>query len=105
MLDSEPASALGLLTSLRKLLDTGLASLQNRAELLVVEFHEEKDHAVELLLWVIAVLFFASMTGLAFTATIILLFPEGKPRALVAGGLSILYLIGGLWASLGLRAR
>ena len=53
MPESETAGN-GLLSSLRKLLDTGLATVQNRAELLAVEFQEEKDHAIELIMWVMA---------------------------------------------------
>src|SRR4051812_6927516 len=102
MLDSEPASS-GLFSSLRKLLDTGLAALQNRAELLSVEFKEEKDQAMELGLWLCLVLFFAIMTVLVLTATIVLLFPEER-RVYVAGALTLLYLIGAIWSLLGLRA-
>ena len=103
MFDSEPASP-GLLSSLRRLLDTGLAALQNRAELLAVEFKEEKDHAIELVLWVMAVLVFAIMTLVVLTATLILIFAQ-ELRVYVAGVLTLLYLAGAIWAFLGLRTR
>jgi len=103
MFDSEPASP-GLFTSLRKLLDTSLGVLQNRAELLAVEFQEEKDRAAELFIWAVAVLFFAIMSVLVVTATIIFLFPESS-RVYAAGGLAVIYLAGAVWAALGLKAR
>jgi len=101
--NAEPASP-GFFASVRKLLDTGLATLQNRVELLAVEFQEEKDHAVELLMWVVALLFFGILTVVVLTATIILIFPQ-ELRVYAAGGLTLLYLLGAIWAFLGLRTR
>ena len=103
MFDSQTAGP-GLLTSLRKLLDTGLAAVQNRAELLAVEFQEEKDHAIELIIWVMALLCFAIMTLLLLSAAIILVFPEHL-RAYAAGGLAVIYLAGGVWSFFRLRSR
>jgi len=103
MFNSEPASP-GLLNSVRKLLDTGLATLQTRAELVAVEFKEEKDHALELMLWATVVFFFAIMAGIVLTATVIIAFPENK-RVYVAGVFALLYLVGAVWAFLGLRTR
>src|SRR5207247_4909156 len=101
--NAEPASP-GFFASVRKLLDTGLATLQNRVELLAVEFQEEKDHTVELLLWVVALLFFAILTVVVLTATIILVFPRDL-RVYAAGALSLLYLLGAVWSFYGLRSR
>ncbi len=103
MFDSEPASS-GLLSSVRKLLDSGLAAVQNRAELLAVEFQEEKEHTTGLVMWITLCLFFGIMTVLVLTATIILIFSE-EWRVYVAGALTLLYLIGAIWAVLGLKAR
>ena len=103
MFNSEPASS-SLTTSLRKLIDTGLAALQNRAELLSVEFQEEKDAVIETVMWVTALLFFAIMAVIVLTATIILIFPQDL-RVYVAGVLALLYLAGAVWAFLGLRTR
>src|SRR5436305_214453 len=103
MVDSDSAPA-SLLTSLRGLADSALAALQNRVELLAVEFQEEKDHTVELLLWVVALLFFAILTVVVLTATIILVFPRDL-RVYAAGALSLLYLLGAVWSFYGLRSR
>src|SRR5947209_15442388 len=103
MLDSDAASP-GLLGSLRRLLDASLAALQNRAEILALEFEEEKDRAIELAIRVVAVLFFAILSVLVLTAGIILIFPDHL-RAYVAFGFAFLYALGGAWAAAGLRSR
>ena len=102
MLNSEPAP--GLFHSLRKLFDTGLMAVQNRAELLAVEFQEEKENVIGLFLWLVAALFFLITTVLVLSATIILLFPE-EFRFYAAGGLTILYLAGAVWSIAGLKKR
>ena len=102
MIDSSHAS--GLFHSLRKLLDTGLAALHNRAELFAVELQEEKTHVIEILLWVSALLFLAMMAVIVLTATVILLFSE-ELRVYVAGGFCLLYLAGATWTFFGLKAR
>jgi len=101
MPDSEPA---GLFGSARNLIDTGLAAVQNRAELLSVEFKEEKDHILEVGFWLTFALFFGIMTVLVLTATVILLFSE-EYRIYAAGAFCIVYLAGTIWAILGLRKR
>src|SRR6185503_4829878 len=103
MIDSDSHTP-GLFHSLRKLLDTGLAAIHNRAELFAVELQEEKTHVIEILLWVSALLFLTMMTVIVLTATVILLFPE-EVRVYVAGGFCLLYLGGAVWTFLGLKAR
>ena len=103
MFDSQPGSS-GFFTSLRKILDSGLATLQTRAELLSVEFKEEKDHALELMTWLMMLLFFGIMAVLVLSATIILLFREDL-RVYAAIGLALLYLAGAIWSLMGLRKR
>ena len=94
----------GLLQSVRRLADTGLALLHNRAELFAVELQEEKSHLIEILLWVAVLLFFGILSVLVLTATLIMLASEGT-RIYVAGGLSLVYLVGAVWAWLRLKAR
>lgn len=103
MLDSEPVAS-GLLGSMRRFLETGVAALQTRFELLLVELQEEKQHALELAIWVIAVLFFAVTTALVLTATIVLIFPDHL-RPYVSGAFALLYLAGGVWAAARLKQR
>src|ERR1051326_4675347 len=101
MLDSQPGSLGG---ALRKLLDNGFGALQNRAELAAVEFKEEKDHAIEIFIWLTAALFFATITVVVLSATLILIFPD-ELRVYAAAGLTIIYLVGALWAFSGLKSR
>src|ERR1051325_9641838 len=79
----------------RKIAQTGLGLLHNRGELLVVEFQQEKERAVELLVWIIALVFLAIMAAVLLTGTIIFLFPE-EYRIYAVGGFTLLYLIGAI---------
>ena len=94
----------GLFDTGRRLLDNALGAIYNRLELLIVELGEEKANLVELLIYVIATLFFAVMTVIVLTATVILLFPEDK-RVYAGAGFCVLYLIGAIWSFTKLKAR
>jgi len=94
----------GLVDSGRRLLDHALGAFSNRVELLAVEFKEEKTNVVDLLICISAALFFAMMTVIVLTATVVLLFPEDK-RVYAGGGFCLLYLIGAIWSMLRLKAR
>lgn len=93
----------GVISLVRKLARTGLAALQNRGELFLVELQEEKNKIVELFIWVAAVCFLAMMFVIVLTATAILLFPS-ELRVYAAGGFCLLYLIGAVLALLNLKA-
>ncbi len=93
----------GLVRLLRRFAHTLLGTVQNRAELLVVEWQEEKARLTELLLWTVALMFLAIMGTVLLTATIIFLFPV-EWRIYVAAGFTVLYLLGALGAWAGLRA-
>src|SRR5207249_8894202 len=84
-------------TLLGKIGKTGLGLLQNRGELLLIELQEEKARAVALIIWGIGLLFLAIMTTLLLTATIIFLFPRDY-WIYVAGGFTLLYLLGAIGA-------
>jgi len=94
----------GLLDSGRRFLDDALGAFYNRLELLVVELGEEKTKLVEALICVAAALFFAMMTVLVLTATVILLFRE-EWRVYAAGGFCVVYLAGAIWSYLVLKNR
>ncbi len=93
----------GLISLVRKATLTALASLQNRGELFVVELQEEKNLAIELLIWALAACFLAMMFAVVLTVTLIWLFPEDL-RIYAAGGFCILYLVGAVLALLNLKA-
>ena len=103
MIGVEPHSP-GMFDSMRRLLDHALGAFQNRVELLAVEFREEKVNVVELFIYVAAALFFAMMTVIVLTATVILLF-SAEHRIYAAGGFSVVYLIGAIWSFMALKSR
>ncbi|HLX71251.1 MAG TPA: phage holin family protein [Verrucomicrobiae bacterium] len=77
----------------RRTTATILGALQNRAELLAVEFEEEHERMLKLVLFGISALFFAMLTVLLITATVIFLVPE-EYRVYATLGFAVLYLLG-----------
>ena len=86
-----------------KILGTSVGALRNRGELLLVEWQQEKARLIELLVLAIGLLFLGLMALMLLTATIIFLFPE-ENRRYAAGGFTVLYLAGAVWAFLAIRA-
>jgi uncharacterized membrane protein YqjE len=82
---------------LRKLGRTGLGALQNRGELVSVEWREENARLTEILIWAFGLAFFAMAGLLLLTATIILLIPP-EFRIYAFAGFTVLYLAGALAA-------
>jgi uncharacterized membrane protein YqjE len=78
----------------RRTAGTIVGALQNRAELFAVEFEEENDRVLKMVLFGVGALFFLGMAFLLLTGTIIFLVPE-QYRVYAAGGFTLLYLIGG----------
>jgi uncharacterized membrane protein YqjE len=81
----------GLFGLARRLVSTGLGAFENRAELFLVEWREERLRLVELLLWAVILLFLAALGVLLVTATVIFLFREDL-RLYAAGVFAVLYL-------------
>lgn len=101
-----PEERAGIWASARTLLDTVLATVQNRVELFAVELQEEKCRWIEALLCATAVAAFGMMALSLITFTIVIVFwDNGRLPALI--GLTALYLIGtGLaWRALQVRLR
>jgi uncharacterized membrane protein YqjE len=82
---------------------TILGALENRAELFAVEFEEENDRLLKLVLFGVAGLFLGMMTLLLVTGTIIFLFPEND-RVYAALGFAVLYLAGTIGSVLMIKA-
>ncbi len=101
-MDEPKNGAPGLLTLVRRFSGTLVGAVQNRAELLALEWQEEQARMAELLVWAVGLLFFVLMGMILLTGTIILLCPE-KSRVYVAGGFALLYFLGALGAWLVLR--
>lgn len=96
----------GVWASLKLILDTLLATAQNRIELFAVELQEEKCRLIELLLCAAATVICGLMTLSLVTFTVVILFWEnGRLPALLC--LSGLYLVGtGLaWRALQSRLK
>ena len=91
----------GLATLVGKATRTSLGALQNRGELLSVEWQEEKARLTEIFVWTVLCLFLAILGVGMLTAFIIFLFREDL-RIYALGGFVLLYLAGALvaWASL-----
>jgi len=81
---------------------TSLGLLENRGELLTLEWQEEKGRLLDLLVWGVAMVFFAIMGMLLLTATIIFLFKE-EWRLYVVAGFTVLYLAAAFGAWMALR--
>jgi uncharacterized membrane protein YqjE len=94
----------GVWASLRRGLDTLLATTQNRVELFAVELQEEKCRLVEAILCAAVVVTFGVMLLSLVTFTIVVLCWENGLLPALAG-LSILYLVGTALAWRALQAR
>jgi uncharacterized membrane protein YqjE len=101
---ADAAAPVGLVASVRALLATLVAIGHNRLELLGVEIQEEVERVASLLLWSVAALLAAFMTGLLLSAAIVLFF-DPPQRWLAAAGLGILFLAGTIWAASVARSR
>ena len=102
---SEPKqNPAGLFKSLRHLLDTGLAAVQNRLELFVVELKEEKCHVIEILIWASAAILLGLMAITTATFTIVFLVAESA-RVFVLAGFCLFYILAAVGAFLGLKKR
>ncbi|PWU11795.1 MAG: hypothetical protein C5B50_22750 [Verrucomicrobia bacterium] len=94
----------GLFRLVRQLASTSLGILQNRGELLAVEWQEERARLAELMWRALGFICLAMLTAVMVTATVILIFPEEK-RVYVAAAFAVLYLAGAIVAWFGIRAQ
>ncbi len=92
----------GLLESVRRFGRTGLAVLENRAQLFSVELAEQKARLVRVLVLAGAAIFLANTALLTVSATIVVVVGD-KARVPVLIGLSLVYILASLWAFVALR--
>ena len=83
-------------TLARRVGRTFLGALDNRGELLAVEWQQEKERLLHLILCGAGVIFLGIMGMMLLTATIIFCFHE-EYRLFVAGGFTLLYLGGAVF--------
>jgi len=86
----------------RRTAATVAGALENRAELFTLEFEEENDRLLRMIVFAIGGLFLAMMGLMLITATVIFLMPE-QYRVYAAGGFAALYLIGAVAAVLTIK--
>lgn len=77
---------------MRALFDTVLSILHNRAELFTTEIEEEAARLLGVFLWALAAVL-SVIIGASFVGVAILLAIPAGYRALVAGGLGLLFLL------------
>jgi uncharacterized membrane protein YqjE len=82
---------------------TCLGALQNRAELFAVEFEEENDRLLKLVLFGLGAMFLAVLTVLLVTGMVIFLVPEAY-RVWAALGFAVLYFLGTVGALLAIKS-
>lgn len=87
----------------RRTLGTCIGALENRAELFAVEFDEENNRALKMVIFGAAAMFMGMMAVLLVTALIIFLVPEAD-RKWAALGFVVFYLAGAVGAGLAVKS-
>jgi len=88
--------SVGLLASLRQLLNTLLETVQVRLELLGTELEAEKRRLVDALVFSAIALVCLALGLVLVCATVVLMVPQGA-RLLAVGALAVLFLATGWW--------
>ncbi len=101
MSENEPTTA-GIMASVRRMIETGLRSVQNRVELFALELQEEKAWLISTLLWAAAAVFFGGLAIIFVVGTVVYLSPENA-RPWVLGGFALLFVYLAVNAIVGLR--
>ena len=96
-MEERDQEAPGVMQIAGRLVQTALGALQNRGELISVEWQEEKAKLIESLIWGIAFACLAMLGIGMLTALIIFLFPENL-RIYAVAGFALLYLAGAIIA-------
>ncbi len=94
---ADQARPRGMLRSLRGLISTGIALIENRLELLTTELKEEKTRVVSLLIYALAALILLSV-GTVFLAVLFTALLWESNRLLALGVFATLFLGGGVFA-------
>ncbi len=101
MSENEPTTE-GIMASVRRVIETGLRSVQNRVELFALELQEEKAWLISTLLWAAAAVFFGGLAIIFVVGTVVYLSPENA-RPWVLGGFALLFVYLAVNAIVGLR--
>ncbi|MGZ4961452.1 MAG: phage holin family protein [Limisphaerales bacterium] len=93
----------GFFSSIRRTFDNAVAAVHSRIELAVVELQEERDRAVNVLVWSGVMLFLVFMAIVAFTFCVIVAL--WQYAVWVGLGFGVLYLVGATVAATIIRKR
>jgi len=93
----------GLLGSVRRLGENALAIVQNRLELLIIEFREEKSRVISLGVWAGAMLFLSFLAIVALMLTLTFIFWE--QRVAVMAGFCAFFFVGAIGSLLALKSK
>jgi len=96
----QPMPTLGRLT--RRTVGTLIGAFENRAELFAVEFEEENDRLLRMVVFGVTTLFLAMMTVLLLTGIIIFVVPDAY-RIYAAVAFAVLYLAGAVAAGMAVK--
>jgi len=97
------STGFGLLSSVRRMFDNAVGAVHSRIELAVVELQEERDRAVNILVWSGVLLFLVFMAIVAFTFCVIVAL--WQYAVWVGLGFGVLYLAGAAVAAAIVRKR
>jgi|SRR4030095_2072898 uncharacterized membrane protein YqjE len=101
-METDESSRTSITGSVRRSAELVLRTLQNRAELFGLELEEEGRWAVSALVWTAAFIFFAVLSIIIVTVTLIMLIPEPL-RLWALLGFSALYLFIAVYTFMGLK--
>jgi uncharacterized membrane protein YqjE len=93
----------GIFGSVRRVLDTVLAILQNRLELMMIELNEEKSRLISVVIWAAALLFLAFMGIVALMLTVVMLLWDHA--LIVLGSFTGVFLLGALVSFLMIKKK
>jgi uncharacterized membrane protein YqjE len=97
------STGFGFFTSIRRMFDNAVSAVHSRIELVVVELQEERDRAVNILVWSGVLLFLLFMAIVAFTFCVVVALWQ---YAIWVGlGFGVLYLVGAAIAAAIVRKR
>ena len=93
----------GLFGSVKRLSENALAILQNRLELLIIEFKEEKSRVISLGVWAAALIFLAFLGIVALMLTLTFVFWE--QRVAVMAGFCAFFFVGAVGSLIALKSK
>ncbi|MDB6058587.1 MAG: hypothetical protein JWO95_2431, partial [Verrucomicrobiales bacterium] len=93
----------GFFSSIRRVFDNAVGSFHSRIELAVVELQEERDRAINIIVWSGVLLFLVFLAIIAFTFCVIVAF--WQYAVWVGLGFGVFYLIGATVVATVVRKR